>query len=129
MADTALLVPDQDEALRFYVGVLGFDVIEDHFVDGKRWVRIKAGRAGLVLRQATDEAQRERVGAQTGHSVFLFLETDDFAADYRRLQSAGVRFVETPRHESYGTVVVFLDPFGNKLDLIEPSQNMWPKLT
>lgn len=118
LADAALVVTDQDEALRFYVGVLGFTVAEDRDVGGKRWVRIKAGRAGLVVRRASDEAQRARVGSQTGGSVLLFLETDDFAADHARLVAAGVTFVEAPRDESYGRIAVFVDPFGNRIDLI-----------
>lgn len=121
LADLALVVPDQDQALRFYVDVLGFTVLEDRPIDGKRWVRLKAGRAGLVLRQATSDAQRARIGDQTGGSVFLFLETDDFAGALARLRSANVKIVNGPRDEPYGQVVVFEDPFGNKLDLIAPS--------
>ena len=121
LADIALVVPDQDRALRFYVDVLGFSVIEDREVDGKRWVRIKAGRAGLVLRRASDDDQRARIGNQTGGSVFLFLETDDFDDALARVRAANVEIVNGPRDEPYGRVVVFRDPFGNKLDLIEPS--------
>jgi len=121
LADIALVVPDQDQALRFYVDVLGFSVIEDRLIDGKRWVRIKAGRAGLVLRRASDDDQRARIGNQTGGSVFLFLETDDFAGALARLRAANVEVVNGPRDEPYGQVIVFRDPFGNKLDLIAPS--------
>jgi catechol 2,3-dioxygenase-like lactoylglutathione lyase family enzyme len=121
LADIALVVPDQDQARRFYVDVLGFSVLEDHEIDGKRWVRLKAGRAGLVLRRASDDAQRARIGDQTGGSVFLFLETDDFDDALARLRAAAVVVVNGPRDEPYGRVIVFRDPFGNKLDLIEPS--------
>ena len=123
LADIALVVPDQDQALRFYVGVLGFSVIEDRPIDGKRWVRIKAGPSGLVLRRASDDDQRARIGNQTGGSVFLFLETDDFDDALARVRAAGVEIVNGPREEPYGRVVVFRDPFGNKLDLIEPSRD------
>lgn len=123
LADIALVVPDQDQALRFYVDVLGFTVLEDREVDGKRWVRLKGGRAGLVLRRASDDAQRARIGNQTGGSVFLFLETDDFSDALARLRAANVDFVGAPRDEPYGQVVVFRDPFGNKLDLIAPSKD------
>ena len=121
LADIALVVPDQDVALRFYVDVLGFAVIEDREVDGKRWVRIKAGRAGLVLRRASSDEQRARIGNQTGGSVFLFLETDDFDGALARVRAANVKIVNGPRDEPYGRVIVFEDPFGNKLDLIAPS--------
>ena len=117
----ALLVHDYDEALAFYVGVLGFELIEDRDLGGKRWVRIRAPGGGelVIARAATDE-QRTRVGNQTGGRVFLFVETDDFARDHAALCAQGVRFVEEPRHEAYGTVAVFLDPYGNKIDLIGP---------
>ena len=120
LAETALLVRDHDEALAFYVGILGFELIEDTRLATKRWVRIRAGGAGLVLRLATTEAQLARVGNQTGGSVFLFIETDDFARTHAELTAHGVRFVEPPREEAYGRVAVCLDLYGNKLDLIEP---------
>lgn len=120
LRETALLVRDHDEALAFYVGILGFELVEDTQLPSKRWVRIRAGGSGLVLRQATTDDQRSRVGNQTGGSVLLFLETDDFAATHAHLTAHGVRFVEPPRHETYGTVAVFLDLYGNRLDLIGP---------
>src|SRR5262245_40012756 len=121
LADTALLVRDHDEALAFYVGILGFEVVEDAQLGAKRWVRIRAGGAGLVLRLATTEAQRARVGDQTGGSVLLFVHTDDFDATLARLVARGVRFTEPPRDEAYGRVAVFLDLYGNRIDLIEPA--------
>lgn len=119
LADIALVVPDQDEAIAFYCDLLGFRVVEDAFVDGKRWVKIRSGGVGLVLRKASSDAQRTRIGDQTGGTVFLFLETDDFEATHARLLARGVHFLEAPRRESYGTVAKLVDPFGNKLDLIE----------
>ncbi|MDB5437136.1 MAG: extradiol dioxygenase [Phenylobacterium sp.] len=120
---TALLVRDYDEAIGFFVDKLGFTLVAD--VDqggGKRWVVVApaAGGAGLLLAKAADPAQAARIGDQTGGRVFLFLQTDDFAADHARMQAAGVRFLEAPRHEPYGTVAVFEDLCGNRWDLIEP---------
>ncbi|HEY5949126.1 MAG TPA: VOC family protein [Kofleriaceae bacterium] len=121
LADTALLVRDHDEALAFYVGILGFTVVEDRVLPaGKRWVRIKAGSAGLVLRRASDDNQRAHVGNQTGGSVLLFVETDDLAAEHARLVAAGVHFTEPPRRDDYGGAAVFVDLYGNRIDLIEP---------
>ncbi len=120
LAETALLVRDHDEALAFYIGVLGFELVEDTQLATKRWVRIRAGGAGLVLRRATTDSQLALVGNQTGGSVLLFIETDDFAATHAHLVANGVQFVEAPRQEPYGTVAVCLDLYGNKIDLIEP---------
>lgn len=121
----ALLVRDYDEAIAFYTRVLGFDLLEDEPREGgRRWVRVApAGSdfALLLARAATPEQQRA-VGNQTGGRVFLFLSTDDFHADHARLTAAGVRFTENPRREAYGTVVVFLDLYGNKWDLIGPPE-------
>lgn len=123
----ALLVPDYDSGLAFYAGGLGFSVVEDTDLgDGKRWVVVAPPGAGdngakLVLAAAADAAQRARVGDQTGGRVFLFLYTDDFARDHAAFTAGGARFLEEPRHEAYGTVAVFADPFGNKWDLIEPA--------
>lgn len=121
----ALLVRDYDEAIAFYTQVLGFDLLEDEPREGgKRWVRVApAGSdfALLLARAATPEQQRA-VGNQAGGRVFLFLYTDDFHADHARLTAAGVRFTENPRREAYGTVVVFLDLYGNKWDLIGPPE-------
>ena len=120
---TALLVRDYDEAIAFYVGKVGFTLAEDTDQgDGKRWVVVRpaGGGAGLLLAKAVGEAQVQRIGDQTGGRVFLFLETDDFAADHARMSAAGVRFLEAPRYEPYGTVAVFEDLYGNRWDLIEP---------
>ncbi len=119
----ALVVRDYDEALAWFVGVLGFVCLEDEAREGgKRWVRVApasdATFSVLLARAATPE-QVTRVGNQAGGRVFLFLETDDFARDHAAFSARGVRFVEEPRHESYGTVCVFEDLYGNRWDLIE----------
>ena len=122
IAQMALLVRDYDEAIRFFGRALGFTLLEDSpRENGKRWVRVgptgEEGAALLLARAATPEQERA-VGNQSGGRVFMFLETDDFARDYARMRAEGVRFTEEPRHEEYGTVVVFLDLYGNKWDLI-----------
>ncbi len=119
----ALVVADYDEAIDFYVNVLGFELVEDTPQDGKRWVVVRpAGGIGtaLLLARAADDRQRARIGDQTGGRVFLFLETDDFVGDYQRMRESGVRFVEEPRHAPYGNVVVFEDLYGNRWDLLGP---------
>jgi catechol 2,3-dioxygenase-like lactoylglutathione lyase family enzyme len=120
---TALLVRDHDEAIAFYVDKLGFELVEDTDQGGgKRWVVVAPakGAPGLLLAKASGPDQAARVGDQTGGRVFLFLQTDDFAGDHARMSAAGVRFLEPPRHEPYGTVAVFEDLYGNRFDLIEP---------
>ena len=124
LAAITLLVPTYDEGIAFFRDVLGFELVEDTPLDGgKRWVVVRprgAGSTGLLLAQPADDAQRARVGDQTGGRVFLFLHTDDFAGDHERYVAAGVRFVEQPREEEYGMVAVFEDPFGNRWDLLGP---------
>jgi catechol 2,3-dioxygenase-like lactoylglutathione lyase family enzyme len=124
LAGLSLLVDDYDRAISFFTSVLGFELVEDRDLGGgKRWVVVAppGGRgAWLLLARASTDEQRARIGDQTGGRVFLFLHTDNFAADLERLRAHGVRLTEAPRHEVYGTVVVFLDPWGNKWDLIEP---------
>jgi catechol 2,3-dioxygenase-like lactoylglutathione lyase family enzyme len=125
IAAVTLVVPDYDEAISYFCGVLAFELVEDRPLgDGKRWVVVQpSGSSGsaLLLARAQSEEQRARIGDQTGGRVFLFLQTDDFAADHARHVAAGVRFVEPPRKEPYGTVAVFEDVFGNRWDLIEPA--------
>jgi len=125
----ALTVLDYDKAIAFYVGVLGFTLIEDTDLgNDKRWVRVAPpgydaenpnGAALLLARAVTDE-QRASVGNQTGGRVFLFLETDDFKRDFDLYTSRGVHFVRAPAEEPYGTVAVFADLYGNLIDLIGP---------
>ncbi|HEY0438250.1 MAG TPA: VOC family protein, partial [Phenylobacterium sp.] len=120
---TALLVHDYDDAIDFYVRKLGFKLAEDADQGhGKRWVVVRppGSQAGLLLAKAADAHQSDRVGDQTGGRVMLFLETDDFERDHGRMRAAGVRFVEKPRQEPYGTVAVFEDLYGNRWDLIQP---------
>ena len=122
LTQIALVVREYEEAIRFYVDVLGFELLEDTDLgDGKRWVRVAprgSGAAGLLLARATTPAQQSAVGNQSGGRVFLFLETDDFARDHGAYRARGVRFMESPREEVYGTVAVFFDLYGNKIDLI-----------
>jgi catechol 2,3-dioxygenase-like lactoylglutathione lyase family enzyme len=119
----ALVVRDYDEAIAYYTTTLGFSLLEDTDLGaGKRWVLVappgSTGTALLLARAATPE-QFTRVGNQTGGRVFLFLHTDDFWRDYNELKSRNVNFTENPRHESYGTVVIFQDIYGNRWDLIQ----------
>lgn len=119
---TALIVGDYDEAIAFYVGKLGFELREDNQLgSGKRWVVVAppGEPGGLLLARAATARQRNAIGDQAGGRVFLFLTTDDFQRDYESYRQAGVRFVEAPRHEPYGTVAVFEDLYGNRWDLIE----------
>lgn len=122
IATVTLVVADYDEAIVFYCGKLDFKLIEDTPLDDKRWVVVApdGGGARLLLARAADDQQRGAIGNQTGGRVMMFLETDDFARDHQRMLAAGVTFLEEPRHESYGTVAVFIDLYGNKWDLIEP---------
>lgn len=122
LALTALLVRDYDEAIGFYVGKLGFELVEDAPQGDKRWVVVRplGSDAALLLARATG-AQAARVGDQAGGRVFVFLETDDFARDHARMSAAGVVFLEAARHEPYGTVAVFKDLYGNRWDLIQPA--------
>ncbi len=121
LALTALLVRDYDAAIDFYVRKVGFDLAEDTDMGGgKRWVVVRppGSEAGLLLAKAQGD-QAARIGDQAGGRVFLFLETDDFAGDHQRMSAAGVRFLEPPRHEPYGSVAVFEDLYGTKWDLIQ----------
>lgn len=124
VTQVALLVADYDAAVAFYVGALGFELVEDTDLGGgKRWVVVAPpGGAGarLLLARAADARQAGRVGDQTGGRVFLFLQTGDFAGDHARMSAQGVRFLEAPRQEAYGTVAVFEDLYGNRWDLIQP---------
>ena len=126
IARVALLVKDYDAAISFYVETLGFQLIEDTALpnEDKRWVVVApagGGGAELLLAQAKGEAQLARVGDQTGGRVFFILQTDDFWRDHAQLQHRGVEFIESPREETYGTVAVFQDLYGNLWDLLQPS--------
>lgn len=123
----ALVVRDYDEAIAFYVERLGFSLIEDTPVEAqnKRWVVVAppgAGGSRLLLARAVGDEQSLRIGNQTGGRVFLFLNTDDFWRDFTAYQARGVVFVRPPREESYGTVAVFRDLYGNLWDLLQLKQ-------
>lgn len=127
----SLVVPDYDEALSFYVGVLGFHVVEDSYVpeQDKRWVVVSppgARESRLLIARASTPEQQTRIGNQTGGRVFLFLYTDDFRRDYDRYRSRGVVFVRDPKEQPYGTVAVFRDPWGNLWDLVQPTRKAAP---
>ena len=119
----ALVVRDYDEAIAFYTQSTGFRLVEDTDLGGgKRWVRMRPpGSDGtdLLLARAVNPEQASRIGNQTGGRVFLFLQTDDFWRDYRAMTGRGVKFVRPPSEESYGTVAVFEDLYGNKWDLLQ----------
>ncbi|MBW5481454.1 VOC family protein [Streptomyces bambusae] len=125
IALTALVVADYDEAVDFYTRALGFDLVEDTpRPDNSRWVVVRppgARESALLLARAKDDAQRARVGDQTGGRVGFFLYTDDFARDHTRMTAEGVHFLEEPRHEPYGSVAVFEDLYGNRWDLLQPA--------
>jgi catechol 2,3-dioxygenase-like lactoylglutathione lyase family enzyme len=121
----SLVVRDYDEALSFFVGKLGFVLVEDTFVpeQSKRWVVVSppgANESRLLLAQASSPEQESRVGQQTGGRVFLFLHTDDFWRDYEQYKAKGVEFVRAPKEEPYGVVAVFKDLYGNLWDLLQP---------
>ncbi len=126
IAALALVVRDYDEAIAWYSGVLGFELLEDTAMGGgKRWVRVAPRGSGgtvLLLALATGDAQAAAIGNQAGGRVFLFLHTDDFDRDYAAMRANGVHFVEAPRDEVYGKVVVFEDLYGNRWDFIEPKR-------
>ena len=123
IAQVAYLVRDYDEAIRWFVDVLGFALIEDSPLGpGKRWVRVApSGGTGaeLLLARAATAEQQAMVGRQGGGRVAWFLYSDDFASDHARLLANGVRFREAPRHEDYGTVAVYEDLYGMQWDLLQ----------
>ncbi len=126
IAQFSLVVKDYDEAIAFYVGKLGFSLVEDHYIpeQDKRWVVVApTGGHGckLLLARASDAKQQARIGDQTGGRVGFFLYTDDFWRDYEDYRERGVEFTAPPREEPYGTVVVFRDLYGNLWDLLQPA--------
>jgi catechol 2,3-dioxygenase-like lactoylglutathione lyase family enzyme len=121
---TALLVREYDEALKFYVEILGFELVHDTFIaaQDKRWVVIApagSSESALLLARAANPEQAARIGNQTGGRVFLFLHTDDFWRDFTAYKAKGVVFVRDPKQESYGMVAVFKDLYGNLWDLLQ----------
>ena len=126
LAQIAIVVNDYDEAIDFYTNKLHFELIEDTSLsETKRWVLVRpkgSNECCLLLAKAANEIQKTRVGDQTGGRVFLFLFTDDFLRDYDAMRAKGVIFVREPSQESYGTVAVFQDLYGNLWDLIGSRQ-------
>jgi catechol 2,3-dioxygenase-like lactoylglutathione lyase family enzyme len=121
-----IVVRDYDEAIGFYVGTLGLQLIEDTYIpeQDKRWVVVApqgSNSIRLLLARAVGEEQSSRIGNQTGGRVFLFLYTDDFWRDFRSYKSKGIAFVREPKEERYGTVAVFRDLYGNLWDLLQPA--------
>jgi catechol 2,3-dioxygenase-like lactoylglutathione lyase family enzyme len=129
IAHVAFLVRDYDEAIDFFTRKLGFTLLEDTALSGaKRWVRVSPGEgSALLLAKADAPEQEAAVGRQGGGRVMFFLQTSDFARKFSEMKAAGVRFRETPRHEPYGSVVVFEDLYGNPWDLIEPARAGIPR--
>jgi catechol 2,3-dioxygenase-like lactoylglutathione lyase family enzyme len=125
----AIVVPEYDPAIDFFVGALGFELVEDSpalTTDGgrpKRWVVVRPPGAatGLLLAQADGERQAAAIGNQVAGRVGFFLRVEDFGAAYARMTTAGVEFVSPPRTEPYGQVAVFLDIAGNRWDLLGPA--------
>jgi len=124
LALVSVVVRDYDDAIAFYTGKLGFELVDDTYQpeQDKRWVVVKPkgdGGTSILLAKATSAEQEAHIGNQTGGRVFLFLQTDDFARDYAAYTARGVTFVRDPKTEPYGTVAVFEDLCGNLWDLIE----------
>jgi catechol 2,3-dioxygenase-like lactoylglutathione lyase family enzyme len=120
----ALVVRDYDEAIQFYTEKLGFTLVEDTYqpAQDKRWVLVAppgSNGCSLLLARASTAEQQQAIGNQTAGRVFLFLSTDDFWRDYNRMIAAGITFVRPPKVESYGTVAVFKDLYGNLWDLLQ----------
>jgi len=125
IGSVALLVRDYDQAIAWYCGVLGFRLVEDTPIEGKRWVLVAppgSRETHLLLARAATPEQEKFIGRQSGGRVFLFLHTDDFWRDYHALRVKDVRFVREPREQPYGTVAVFEDLYGNLWDLLQLAQ-------
>jgi len=125
IAHIALVVKDYDEAIAFYTKKLDFRLVEDtNFSEDKRWVLVAppgAKECSLLLAKASSLSQKASIGNQTGGRVFLFLFTDDFWRDYNKMVERNIDFIRPPKEETYGTVAVFQDLYGNQWDLLEPN--------
>ncbi|MDP9007497.1 MAG: VOC family protein [Pseudomonadota bacterium] len=124
----SIVIRDYGEAIDFYVNTLGFSLIEDKPIEAqnKRWVLVAppgSTESCLLLARAVGDEQSSRIGNQTGGRVFLFLHTDDFWRDFNAYSKKGVVFVREPKVESYGTVAVFTDLYGNLWDLLQLNQD------
>ncbi len=123
LGQLTLLVKDYDEGIDYYTQTLDFELLEDSRLnESKRWVRVAppGSSCHLLLAKAANETQEDQIGHQAGGRVFLFLYTDDFWRDYTKYSSRGVEFIREPSEESFGTVSVFKDLYGNLWDLIQP---------
>ena len=121
----ALIVKDYEEAIEFYCSKLNFTLIDDMYQpeQDKRWVVVSppgSDGTNLLLARASTPEQEQFIGNQSGGRVFLFLQTDDFWRDYRAMLEAGITFLREPKDETYGTVAVFEDLYGNLWDLFQP---------
>lgn len=122
----ALIVPDYDEAIQFFVELLGFELISDKYQpeQDKRWVVVAPPGSGpdgssIILARASSDEQANAIGNQSGGRVFLFLETDDLDRDYADMVRKGIRIIREPATQAYGKVAVFEDLYGNLWDLIQ----------
>ncbi|MEO0466328.1 MAG: VOC family protein [Pseudomonadota bacterium] len=125
IANITLVIPDYDEAIAYFTGMLGFDVVEDtQMSETKRFVRVRprGGDTCLLLAQPKNDTERAAIGNAAGGRVAFFLHTDDFQREYSALETSGAEFTGAIRHEAYGTVVVFKDPWGNLWDLVQPAE-------
>lgn len=123
VAAFSVLVPDYDSAIAFFVDCCGFELAEDRDEGRKRWVAVRppGAETRIVLARADTDTQRAAMGRQLGGRVGFFLHTDSFSRDYSQMKAKGVKFLEEPRHEEYGVVAVWEDPWGNAWDLLQPS--------
>ena len=131
IGQVAFVVREYDEAIDFFVGGLGFTLVEDTYIQeqDKRWVVVAppgSSESRLLLARAVNEEQSSRIGNQSGGRVFLFLYTDDFWRDFSAYKAKGIVFVREPKEERYGTVAVFRDLYGNLWDLLQPHTNVHP---
>jgi catechol 2,3-dioxygenase-like lactoylglutathione lyase family enzyme len=127
IAHIALVVNDYDEAIDFYTQKLGFIIIEDSVLsEAKRWVLIapdERAQCYILLAKAANNEQKQAIGNQSGKRVFLFLSTDDFWGDYHKMLQLDIKFIRSPSEETYGTVAVFEDLYGNLWDLVQYHKN------
>ena len=131
IGQVAFVVREYDEAIDFFVGGLGFTLVEDTYIQeqDKRWVVVAppgSSESRLLLARAVNEEQSSRIGNQSGGRVFLFLYTDDFWRDFSAYKAKGIVFVREPKEERYGTVAVFRDLYGNLWDLLQPHTSVHP---
>ncbi|MCD0442015.1 VOC family protein [Glycomyces sp. A-F 0318] len=124
----SVFVLDQEEALDFYVGKLGFEVGADVDLGFMRWLTV--GVPGHPERQILLEvpgppSHGEETAAQVRDLVTkgalgaTFLVTDDCRGTYRRLRDRGVEFTEEPTEQPYGVDCALRDPFGNHIRIAQ----------